>query len=391
MSERRPGVLLVTTFLQGGAGRAIVDLATGLRVSGRRVAVVTSRTPVGDNCNYAEYLATLGKSGVETVAIDSTFSRERDHNRTAAAVIAEAVDLNEFGVVHAHAATPSRIALLLASRTERPLAVVQTMHGWGVNKTKEHEAQDIATMNLVARVVTTSRTSAEDMIGRGVSELRVVTIPCGIAEGVRPDPLPADVNAIAGAKARGMALVACIGSINRQKNQPLLVEALARLDRSLNVGVLFVGEGTGIGMLQSLAHERGVADRVWCLGYRPSASSLLAHVDLLAQTSIEEGQGVAILEAMRARVPVVSSDIPVLRELVVDGRTGFLFRSNDPDSLAATLTQALHRPQPERDAICDRAHALFEQRYTLSAMRRSHDALYDLVSKAEAPQFTIHT
>src|SRR5438477_584743 len=108
MSDRhQPGVLLLTTFLQGGAGRAIIDLALGMQAAGRRVAVIASRTPAGENCNYTEYLETLCDSGIETLVIDSTFSRDRDHNRTAAAVIAESIDLNEFAVVHAHAATPA--------------------------------------------------------------------------------------------------------------------------------------------------------------------------------------------------------------------------------------------------------------------------------------------
>src|SRR5207245_1803163 len=117
----------------------------------------------------------------------------------------------------------------------------QTMHGWGLNKTAGHEAQDVATMNRVARVITTSRASADDIVARGVSELRIVTIPCGIDETARALPLPDSFEPIAAARARGMAVVVCVGSLAAFKNQPLVVEALARLPESVNAGVMFIG------------------------------------------------------------------------------------------------------------------------------------------------------
>jgi glycosyltransferase involved in cell wall biosynthesis len=385
----QPGVLLLTTFLRGGAGRCVTDLAVGMHQTGRRVAVVTTRTAVGDHSNYPEYLHRLRQAGVDHLRIDSTFSRERHHNQAAAAAIASAFDLDEFSVIHAHAGTPSRIGLMLAPRPPRPLAVVQTMHGWGDKKTAEQEAQDVATMNLVSRVITTSHASAADVVARGVSSLRVVTIPCGIDETVQPQPLPASFAPVAAARASGMAVIACIGSLMSFKNQPLVVEALASPSGPKNAVVMFIGEGS-TAAIDAVAIEFGVADRVFHLGYQAAASALLTHSDVLVQASTTEGQGLAVLEAMRARVPVVASDIPALRELVADGQTGYLFRSNDADALGTALSRALEAPPAERDELLDLAEAVFRHRYTATVMSRSHDALYELVAKNTArEQFTI--
>jgi glycosyltransferase involved in cell wall biosynthesis len=182
-----------------------------------------------------------------------------------------------------------------------------------------------------------------------------------------------------------MALIACVGSLTPVKNQPLVVEALARPGAPRNTGVMFIGEGSGLAVLEALARERGVADRVWCLGYQAAVPALLSKADLLVQASTSEGQGLVLLEAMRARVPIVASDIPVFRELVADGKTGHLFTPNDADALAGAISRTLQQSAADRKDLLDRARAIFGQRYTVTAMRRSHDALYELVAKTELP------
>src|SRR5574340_789167 len=133
----RPGILHITTYLQGGAGRAICDLAVDQHRAGRPVMVVTSRTPVPGYENYAEYVTRLRSSGVRLLQVDSTFTRDFAANLAVVRMLRDVFDLGTIGVIHAHAGTPALIGLVLASRAPQRIPVIQTMHGWGMNKTAE--------------------------------------------------------------------------------------------------------------------------------------------------------------------------------------------------------------------------------------------------------------
>jgi glycosyltransferase involved in cell wall biosynthesis len=106
-------------------------------------------------------------------------------------------------------------------------------------------------------------------------------------------------------------------------------------------------------------------------------------LDVLVLPSRTEGQGLAVLEAFRARVPVVASDIPALAQLVDDRRTGFLFQPDDAAALASAISVALALPARDRDAIVRGAQARFLEAFTIDRMVERHEELYaQLASEA---------
>jgi glycosyltransferase involved in cell wall biosynthesis len=381
----RLGILHITTFLQGGAGRAVMDLALGQRRRGHHVAVVSSLTDTPGYGNYPEYLERLRDAGVPLVLGDSSFSRDLALNRALAQIICDQLPAGDFDVIHAHAATPVLVGHLLADLTGRRLPIVQTMHGWGSNKTPEQEARDVGLMQRAARVIVTSAASGDQLAALGVPREHLVVIPCGIADATPGGPIPEEFAPVVRARQAGAAVLATIGTVNANKNQELLIEALPRLAASRPVVVAIAGEGPDVARLRARADALGVGGRVFTLGYLPDASRLLPEVDLVVQPSRTEGQGLTVIEAFRARRPVVASDIAPLRELVQDGVTGFLFADNDATALAETIARALSQPPEERAAMLERAYALFSSRYTLSAMLSAHDDLYGRLGAVRSP------
>src|SRR5438105_4709736 len=147
-------ILHITTFLQGGAGLAITQLANNQARAGHKVTVVASRTGEGDYCNYPQWLDELSAGGVEILQVDSTFKRDVALHIAALREVREAVDGRQLSLIHSHAAIPSMLALLLRSGAKRHVPVLQTMHGWGVRKDAAQAATDIALMNEVDAIVT---------------------------------------------------------------------------------------------------------------------------------------------------------------------------------------------------------------------------------------------
>jgi glycosyltransferase involved in cell wall biosynthesis len=370
-------ILHLTTFLQGGAGRMIVELAREQRQLGHDVTIVASRHHVPGYGNYPEYLDMLSATGIPVHLVDSTF--ERSHARTVAAVAA--VDRligreHNPDVVHAHAAVPGVIALMLAGIRRAPLRIVETMHGWGQAKTAEQGAADVSVLNLVDRVAVPSEHSAALLAALGVRTEHMTVVPYGVRTPAAALAEDDDVTWMAMTRARraGRLVMACVGTFGTRKNQTLIIEALARLGTPAPLCV-FIGDGDPA-PLEQAAERLHCTDRVRIHGYSRSARALAAGADLLVLPSRSEGQPIAILEAFADGLLVAVSDIPELLELVENGTTGFIFRSDDPESLADLLARLTRLPNSTRRAIRTAARDRYASSFTMARMVDRYDQLY---------------
>ena len=365
------GILHLTTFLQGGAGRAIADLACAQRTAGHSVTVVTSETGAPGYGNYPEYVDRLLGAQVAVYRCDSLFKRDEALNRNVLALLQRQVAVAAIDIVHAHAAVPATIGRRFADAGARRVPVVQTQHGWGTSKTATQAASDVDVLRAVDRVITTSVATHDLIVGYGVPRESVEVIPCGLEP---RSPLTARRAEEMIAPLRGAAtVIGCVGTVNANKNQRLIIDALC-LVGDLDIVVVFLGEG-GEALIDHAA-AAGVSKFVHAVGHQPDASRWLPLFDLLVSPSRSEGQGLVVLEAFRAGVPVVASDIPAFAHLIQDGSNGFLFRNDDAQDLAATIRKAVTLKAAAREAIVTRGYDTFAADYTLDRMIARHEALY---------------
>ena len=119
------------------------------------------------------------------------------------------------------------------------------------------------------------------------------------------------------------------------KRQDLLLKGFARLRRSAaNVHLLIVGDGPERKRLVELAGELGVSKSTTFAGYQSKRRALLRIMDVFALTSRLEGLPLAILEAWAAGVPVVSTAVGGVPDLVKNRENGLLIPSGDEEGLA---------------------------------------------------------
>ena len=112
-----------------------------------------------------------------------------------------------------------------------------------------------------------------------------------------------------------------------------------------DVYLLIVGDGPHRDRLRRFRDQVEIRDRVHFLGHRDDVPRLMRHFDVLWSTSAYEGQSNAIMEAMAAGVPVVATDVPGTRDLVVHEQTGYLVPTADLDAklLRAAFARHTHR------------------------------------------------
>jgi glycosyltransferase involved in cell wall biosynthesis len=203
---------------------------------------------------------------------------------------------------------------------------------------------------------------------------------------VRPGlPLPADL-----AKPAGEVWLGIVGALTPLKGQDVFLDAAARVASDVPHARFVVVGGepydteTGLGFAATL-HARaaalGLDGRVRFLGQRDDAAAVIANLDVLVQSNRgPEGLGRTLLEAMACGVPVVGVDRWGHRELVEDGRTGFLVPPGDVAALADRMCRLAGdaRLRAELGGAGRRAFATHGDPTTLSAAFR--DALRAIAS-----------
>jgi L-malate glycosyltransferase len=368
-------ILHITTFLQGGAGRIIAELACSQALSGHKVAVAASGNGEIDYGNYPEWLDRLSQAGIRRVLVESTFKRDVSLNIAAFRQIAESLDYASLSLIHAHAAIPSLVALLLRSKARRTIPILQTMHGWGIRKDPEQEVTDITLMNQLDRVVTTSNSSRQLLIRLGLAPELIEVVPNGVPA-VSPLSDDGGADLLKQWQARGLRILVCLGTVGKRKNQRLLIEALAHAQAPHNLACAIVGEGDEAQALAALALESGIRDRVHFFGYQTQGARFLACADWLVLPSRDEGLPISVLEAHSAGVPVVGSNIPEIAEIIEHKATGLLFQNDNVDSLVRVLATAAGMPESKRLRMGAASKKRWEKQYSLEQMLARYDRIY---------------
>lgn len=144
-------------------------------------------------------------------------------------------------------------------------------------------------------------------------------------------------------------LIGAVGRLWPQKRYKDLIWAADLLKSARDdVHFLIVGDGPQRDRLREYRNQLGIGDRVHFLGARDDVPQLLPHLDCFWLGSGFEGQSNALMEAMSAAVPVVATDIPGNRDLVVPGATGYLVPVGDVAEFARKTNQLLDNNQLAR-------------------------------------------
>lgn len=137
-----------------------------------------------------------------------------------------------------------------------------------------------------------------------------------------------------------------VGRLAAEKNWETLLQAFAKVypDHS-NLRLVLIGDGPARESLQTLAAELGIAERVTFIGSVPfeEVAAYLKAADAFSFASVTETQGLVTIEAMAASLPVVAVDGSGTRDIVEDGKEGFLVE-NDSNALAKGIHELLSNP-----------------------------------------------
>lgn len=125
----------------------------------------------------------------------------------------------------------------------------------------------------------------------------------------------------------------CVGSLSYRKGQDIIIEALSRLSPSERklLHVTFVGDGSIRRDLENECRKHDLENNVSFVGARNDVNNYLAASDIFILTSRDEGFPMAILEAERAGLPVISTNVAGIPEMIIDGQSGLIIEPNSKE------------------------------------------------------------
>lgn len=285
-----------------------------------------------------------------------------------------------------HLRLPMRLARLLRSwgadivhtHNERPLIyaapaaklasvrrVIHTKHGRGTYNSRRQRLLTAMASRLIDRFVCVSRDTAQLAIAQGVPASRIVTLHNGI---------DLDRFAFAGPRLDGPAVV--VARLCADKDLATLLHAVSLVvAESPGFRLQIAGDGPCMNELRQLTQSLNLTTHVEFLGAVHDVPAILRRSRFCVLSSVSEGVPLTLLEAMAVGLPIVTTGVGGIPEVVADGVTGLLVPPRDPATLAAAIMRMQHDDDLAR-RFGDQGRRLVEDRFDVRAMVALYESLY---------------
>lgn len=221
-------------------------------------------------------------------------------------------------------------------------------------------------------VITTGEEIRQRMIhDNGFNGAKIHSIPTGI-----------DLNRFDPAKVkpafyqRGFC-VGMIGVLRSWKGHQYLLKAVPGICEEIPDAYFYiVGEGPQKRNIKNLISRMSLSDRVFMLGHREDIPEVLSSLHLLVQPSYEnEGVPQSVLQAMAMEKPVVAADAGAIKEVVINGETGFLIAPRNEREIAQKVIELQRSPEMSR-TLGRKGRLLVEREYSMEGMLDRVEELY---------------
>lgn len=235
-------------------------------------------------------------------------------------------------IVHTHLSSAAFLGAMAARLAHVPS--VATVHGLNT-----------ATWYRFPKyLIAVSAAVKEHLTAQGIPPERIHVIHNGIiCEHYLPEPVT-EAKQRAGFAPETLR-AGLIGRLAPEKGQSVALTAWAQVVRTYPTArLMLVGDGKIRAELIAQTAQLGIADSVEFIPFTAPIQPLLSACDVVLAPSLKEGLGLVALEAMALERPVIAADIGGLREVVVDGETGWLTPGGDANALAAALLKLWRDP-----------------------------------------------
>jgi N-acetyl-alpha-D-glucosaminyl L-malate synthase BshA len=349
------GIVCYPTF--GGSGVVATELGKALATHGHQVHFITYRQPArldffSENLFYHE-VAVSQYPLFDFLPYESALASK----------LVDVVRFEKLDVIHVHYAIPHASAAFMAKQILLTyginIPVVTTLHGTDitlVGKDKSFSPVVTFSINQSDGVTTVSQSLKDQTLTYFDIKRDIQVIPNFIdLERFSIKDRSHFKRAIAPGNER---ILIHTSNFRKVKNTGDVIRIFQKVNEHIPSKLLMVGDGPERTNAEELCRDLGVCQDVRFLGKQDAVEEILSVSDLFLMPSSSESFGLAALEAMACKVPVISTNTGGLPELNVNGETGFLSDIGDVNEMAKNAIYILEdndRLEKFKDAALERA------------------------------------
>jgi glycosyltransferase involved in cell wall biosynthesis len=378
--KKKKILYVITKSNWGGAQRYVFDLAAGLPDTFEAVVALGGEGPLKIK---------LEKSGIRTVSLP--FLARDVKLFSDFLVLKNLVSLfkkERPDIIHLNSSKIGGLGAL-AGRIAKVPNIIFTAHGWAFREERP-PMQKMAikflswlTILWSHSVITVSERDLREGLAFPFVHKKIILIHNGISE---TEFLPkSEARKMLHKKDMPTALwVGTIGELHKNKGHKYALEALSVLAPKHAVKFFIIGEGEERAALEKTIADLNLQENVFLAGKRDDAAALLGAFDIFIFPSIKEGLPYAILEAGYAGLPVISSAVGGIPEIITDMQSSILVRPKNPDEIVKAFEFLLAHPK-EAATFGKKLRSNVKKNFSLKKMLRETIAVYAPKNRIREP------
>lgn len=368
----RIGIVCYPTF--GGSGVLATELGKALAQKGHQVHFITYRQPV----RLDGFIPNIFYHEVQ-VPTYPLFDYP-PYETALASTMVDVIKNNNLDLLHVHYAIPHASAAYMAKRIlekeGKKIPVITTLHGTDITLVgRDKTYAPVVTFSInESDAITAVSNNLRDETYHSFKIEKEIEVIYNFVDVSRFNRKPIDAfkKAIA---SNGEKILLHVSNFRKLKRIPDVVKIFYEVQKVIPSKLLFVGDGPERPAAEDLCRELGICDEVRFVGRQDQMEDIMAIADLFLLPSEYESFGLAALEAMAAGMPVVSSNAGGLKEININGETGFTSEVGDIKSMSQQALSIL-KDDGTLKAFKKRA-AEYARKYDISHIIPLYEKLYE--------------
>jgi len=372
---------VITRLCSGGASQAIKNLAYGLNREVYHLTLMYGQLS-DEEVDVSEDLFPFFDASIELKFTFREFSLFRDHLATRE--IQKHIRQHQFDIVHTHTSKAGFIGRLAAYR-EKVKKIIHSTHGIIFN-----EDADISSVRgLKKKIFLIAEKKAAHWCDKilTLSEKEIAdwqSLKVGSKTQYLCLPSPVDTTPFVESRKKrselrgnrkifsGQKIIVLLGRLSSEKGHAIAIDAMKKIDHA---ELWIVGEGPMRSDIEKLISDSHMGAQVKMMGNRNDISQWLSLADCLVLPSSYEGQGLVLIEAMAAGVPIVATNVGGVSEIVKNEVNGLLVPAKNSEALAEAVIRVLTEPAL-KDVFVSESDKIYPE-YKIEHICRQLERVYE--------------
>ncbi len=354
-------LFVITKSNFGGAQKYVLELATGLPRDNFEVVVV-----LGGSGVLSDKLTLQGVRIITLASLERNINPLKDF--TSFAELWKIFRIEKPNVVHLNSAKASglgalaarlynmslKVSMLQTTNYKLQTRIIFTAHGWAFNEDRSLLSLTIIkflswiTILLSHKTIAVSDAVKNDVINWPFVDAKIVVVKNGIKEPtfLSRDTARAEIIKQTGTSVPSDAfIVGTIAELHKNKGLSYAIEAFSKLVPQNPLLYYFIlGGGEEKEQLGNLIKQHQMEKHIFLLGFVDNAATFLPAFDIFVLPSLTEGLALALLEAGLARLPVITTAVGGIPEIIEHEKTGLLVSARNPQSIVSSVEKLISSP-----------------------------------------------